>query len=296
MGLNQVIVRIEGGLGNQLFQYAAARSLADRLGCALALDLRGLSENADRPYQLDCYQVRASIADDALLQQLPHWRSSRRGRLQSRLSQNLPWLSSFPVFWPDSFGFDPRFARIRRPVFLVGYWQSEKYFAWNRSRLLQDITLLNAFTPDSPWLKHMQESTSIALHIRRGDYVSNAAAAAFHGLCDLRYYESAVGQMRQRLEDPEVFVFSDDPQWAQDHLKLGLPTHFVENVGADSGMQDLELMTHCKHHVIANSSFSWWGAWRCGTPQQQVIAPRRWFQDAGVNTSDVIPARWQLLD
>ena len=84
MGLSQVIARIEGGLGNQLFQYATARSLADRLGFELMLDLRGLAENADRPYQLDYYQVRASIADDSLLKQLPHWRSSRSGRLKSR--------------------------------------------------------------------------------------------------------------------------------------------------------------------------------------------------------------------
>ena len=296
MGLSQVIARIEGGLGNQLFQYATARSLADRLGCELALDLRGLAKNADRPYQLDCYQVRASIAEDALLQQLPHWRSSRSGRLQSRFSQSFPWLSSYPNFWPNSFAFDPRFEHIARPVFLLGYWQSEKYFAWNRRRLLQDITLLEPLTPDTPWLKHMQASTSVALHIRRGDYVSNAAAAAIHGLCDLRYYASAVALLRQRLSDLEVFVFSDDLQWARDHLKLGVPTHFVQNVGTNTGMQDLDLMTHCKHHVIANSSFSWWGAWRCIAQEQQVIAPRRWFQDTGVDTSDVIPARWQLLE
>ncbi len=292
----QLIARIEGGLGNQLFQYAAARSLADRLGCELALDLRGLAENADRPYQLDRYHVRASIADDTMLQRLPSARASRRAQWCSNLSQAWPWLFSFPAFWPRSFAFDSRFAQIRRPVFLIGYWQSEKYFAWNRPRLMQDISLRKALVRDRPLLEKIQGSTSVALHIRRGDYVSNANAAAFHGLCDLRYYVAAVQLLRARLRDPEVFVFSDDSQWAREHLALGLPTYFVESSGEDSGMQDMELMRHCKHHVLANSSFSWWGAWRCENPQQQVIAPRQWFKDTGVDTSDVIPSRWQLLD
>jgi len=296
MGLSQVIARIEGGLGNQLFQYATARSLADRLGFELMLDLRGLAENADRPYQLDYYQVRASIADDSLLKQLPHWRSSRSGRLKSRFSQRFPWLYSYPNFWPNSFAFDPRFEHIARSVFLVGYWQSEKYFFWNRERLLRDITLLQPLALDSPQIKQMHATSSVALHIRRGDYVSNPAAAAMHGVCDLRYYESAVALLQQSLKDAEVFVFSDDLQWARDHLKFGLSTHFVESAGADSGIQDLALMSHCKHHVIANSSFSWWGAWLSVNPEQQVIAPRRWFQDAGVDTSDVIPARWHVLE
>jgi hypothetical protein len=124
----QVIARIEGGLGNQLFQYAAARSLADRLGCDLALDLRGLAENGDRSYQLDLYHTRCSIADAALLNTLPPWRPSRSGRVRSCISQYMPRLYAYPVFWPRDFSYDSRFERIERPVFMVGYWQTEKYF------------------------------------------------------------------------------------------------------------------------------------------------------------------------
>lgn len=291
----QVIARIEGGLGNQLFQYAAARSLADRLGCDLVLDLRGLTENGSWPFQLSLYRIRASIADPGQIAELPNWRASRLGRFRARLAQSMPALFSFPVFWPRSFAFDPRFERISRPVYLVGYWQSERYFAWNRARLLQDIQLVDAVSPATPLLEQIRSTPSVALHIRRGDYVSNAAAAQFHGLCDLSYYQRAVEALKAECPDIQVFVFSDEPNWARANLQLGVPTHIVDANPPDKGYIDMELMRHCRHHVIANSSFSWWGAWRCEYPGQRVYAPSRWFADSGVDTSDVVPAAWTRL-
>ncbi|MFN4003720.1 MAG: alpha-1,2-fucosyltransferase [Hylemonella sp.] len=288
----QVIARIEGGLGNQLFQYAAARSLADRLGCDLALDLRGLAQNGDRPFQLDLYRIRATVADAQLLSGLPDWRSSRWGRMRSALAQKVPILYDYPVFWSKSFAFDTRFERIKRPVFLVGYWQSERYFDWNRLRILRDIQLVTPMSPENPTLQAILGRRSVALHIRRGDYVTNPAASRFHGLCDINYYYEAVRALHQRFSDIEVFVFSDEPAWAKAHLSLDVPTYYVES---NPGHIDLELMRHCQHHVIANSSFSWWGAWLSESAGQVVYAPRRWFADSTVDTSDVVPGRWMRL-
>lgn len=288
----KVIARIEGGLGNQLFQYAAARSFADRLGCDLALDLRGLAQNGDRPYQLDLFRLRAEIADERLIESLPPWRSSRWGRVRSSLSQYLPAVFSYPVFWPRSFAYDARVERIRRPVYFVGYWQSERYFAWNRSRLLQDIQLVEPLPPYTPWLDEIRRTNSVALHIRRGDYVTNAAASRFHGLCDLAYYQEAFQSLSRQLTDLRVFVFSDEPQWAKANLRFEVPTQYVESNPAHV---DLELMRECRHHIIANSSFSWWGAWLCKREGQVVYAPRRWFSDPGTDTSDVVPSGWIKL-
>ena len=282
-------------IGNQLFQYAAARSLADRLGCELALDLRGLAENGDRPFQLDLYKTRCSIADAALLNTLPPWRSSRSGRLRSRIAQCAPGFYAYPVFWPRDFSFDPSFERIEHPVFLVGYWQSEKYFAWNRYLLLQDLQLRTPIESNHPVLARIRSANSVALHVRRGDYVSNSAAADFHGTCDMTYYAAAVADLCKRHGRVELFVFSDEPEWARTHLKFDVPTHILDLHSPEQGHLDLELMRHCKHHVIANSSFSWWGAWLSESTVQQVYAPRRWFRDPGVNTSDVIPLRWRLV-
>lgn len=293
--MKSVVVRIEGGLGNQLFQYACGRSLADRLGCRLALDLRGLDIQGDRPFQLDAYQIRADIADTDLLSSIPNGRPSRWNRTKSRLAQLAPNFYSFPVFWPRSFAFDQRFKQLTHPVYLVGYWQSEKYFDWNRATLLSDIQPVLPLSLNTPFLCEIEGCTSVALHIRRGDYVSNEQSAQFHGLCDISYYQAAVKNLKAHVPDIQVFVFSDDIEWAKKHLILDVPIYFVESTSTDNGRTDLELMRRCKHHIIANSSFSWWGAWLCTHPEQQVRAPVRWFADSKTDTSDVIPERWQKI-
>ena len=270
----QLIARIEGGLGNQLFQYAAARALADRLGCDLVLDTRSLAENGDRPFQLDLYRIRAAVAGSQQLQGLPDWRSSRWGHVRSRLSQLAPAVLSFPVFWPRSLAFDRRFDQIRRPVYLVGYWQSEKYFAWNRARLLQDMQLQVPLPAETPLLAEIRGSRSVALHIRRGDYVGNTAAAQFHGLCDLAYYHGAISALKARFPDIQVFVFSDEPDWARANLVLDVPTRYADANPTDQGHIDLELMRQCRHHVIANSSFSWWGA-GCASRRRKLSTRQR---------------------
>ncbi len=295
MRLSKVIVRIEGGLGNQLFQYATARSLADRLGRDLVLDLRGLQDNGDRGYMLDRYAIRGTVATLNDLQDLPFWQTSRVGRIRSRLSQRIPWLISFPVFWPESFAYDERFERISHPVYLVGYWQSEKYFAWNRGPILGDLSLVRRLE-ESPILNTIRNTTSVALHIRRGDYVTNPQAAKFHGVCDLTYYHAAVDDLVRRFPELHVFAFSDDPGWVKENLNLSTPLHVMDVCSVDDAHIDLELMKNCRHHVIANSSFSWWGAWLSTSPDQVVYAPRKWFADAGTDTSDVIPSCWIQLD
>lgn len=290
-----VIARIEGGLGNQLFQYAAARSLADRLGCDLALDLRGLEKNGDRPFQLDLYRIRAFIADSNQLQDLPNPRVSRWGRVRQRLSQTAPALFPFPIFWPRSFAFDRSFNQIFDPKYLIGYWQSEKYFGWNRIRMLEDMQLVTPMSVDIPLMAEICSKRSVALHVRRGDYVSNTSSAQFHGLCDLAYYETAISNLKTHFSDINVFVFSDDPEWARANLRLDVPIRIVDSNSTDKGHIDLELMRACRHHVIANSSFSWWGAWLSQSADQMVYAPKRWFADAATDTSDVIPANWIQL-
>jgi hypothetical protein len=287
-----VIARIEGGLGNQLFQYAAARSLADRLQCELLLDVRGLALNGDRALGLESYRIRAYIATDEQLGTLPPWRASRWGRMYSRLSQSFPEHFSYPVFWSESFAYDSAFERISQPAFLVGYWQSERYFSWNRARLLRDISLRQECVslPSS-----LQEQCCVAIHVRRGDYVSNDAANAFHGLCEPEYYARAIAQLQLQGIRPHAIVFTDDPQWVRNNLVLGVPTHYASEWSNGSAHAELELMRKCHHHVIANSSFSWWGAWLCQHMGQTVYAPQRWFQDPATDSSDVVPTRWTRL-
>jgi len=257
------------------------------------LDLRGLDLNGDRPYQLHHYRVRAEVASAEFLETLPDWKPSRGGRLRSAL-QGLGWpLRGHRAFWPQSFAYDPRFEMLRQPVYLIGYWQSERYFAEHRTPLLADLTLHETLSDSlQHWVSLVTSCESVALHIRRGDYVSNPAARQFHGLCDPAYYQRAMQELMRAHPKSEVFVFSDEPEWVKANFKLDAPMHVVDAHHAEQAHLDLEIMRHCRHHVLANSSFSWWGAWLGQHPEQKVFAPVRWFADPSVNTSDVIPSRW----
>ena len=292
MQLDQIVCRMDGGFGNQLFQYAAARSLADRLGCDLLLDIRALAQQDSRAYGLNSYAIRARVADSSLLATLPPARASRIGRLRSRLGHALPALLPYPVFWSKSFAYDRRVMQITTPVYLVGYWQSEQYFAWNRNRLLQDLCVMDVMPDPMDMKARISATTSVALHIRRGDYISNASASAIHGLCDQQYYVDAVALLANQLKDMHLFVFSDDPAWVQENFTFDVPTLFVDAAQGSSTQFDFEMMRHCQHHIISNSTYSWWAAWLAGHAGQIVVAPRRWFKDASIPSQDVVPQRW----
>lgn len=295
MQLEQLVCRLDGGFGNQLFQYAAARSIADRLGCPLVLDARSLSESSDRAYGLNSYPIRAQLAAPELLCTLPSPRSSRMGRLKARMGLALPGMFSAPVFWPQTFAYDKRVAQISRPVYLVGYWQSERYFAWNRSRLLEDLRPLDAVQDPAGLRARINATDSVALHVRRGDYLSNTSAAAIHGVCDTRYYMDAIVHLAKARKNMELFVFSDDPQWVRQNFQFAVPTVLVDSAMGSSTQFDFEMMRHCRHHIISNSTYSWWAAWLAGHEDHMVVAPKRWFKDASIPAHDVVPENWVRL-
>lgn len=133
---------------------------------------------------------------------------------------------------------------------------------------------------------------AVSLHVRRGDYVSNLTINQFHGTCSLEYYNQAIAQIAKKVETPHFFVFSDDPEWVKSNLKIDYSITIVDHNNADKNYEDIRLMSLCKHHIIANSSFSWWGAWLCRNPNKIVIAPLKWFNDKSINTTDLIPDGW----
>jgi hypothetical protein len=153
-----------------------------------------------------------------------------------------------------------------------------------------DTDNLNEFV-----LTEIRKYNAVSIHIRRGDYVSNPSAAAVHGICSLEYYEAAIQFIASRTDQPFFFVFSDDPQWAKNNLKTKHPTYFVEEDGTNKGAADMCLMSTCNHHIIANSSFSWWGAWLNNKADKIVVAPQIWFRDTTINTRDLLPAQWYEL-
>jgi hypothetical protein len=180
-------------------------------------------------------------------------------------------------------------------TYLQGYWQSERYFSHFSRTIRTDFQFQEYNDPSFDELKsRIENENSIFLHIRRGDYLSNPSTLALHGICSLDYYLKAVSIISSNISQPVFYIFSDDLNWANDNLSINFPHHFVEGNSGLYSFRDLHLMTLCRHSIIANSTFSWWGAWLNANPDKIVIAPRRWFANRPQPT-DLYPPSWILI-
>jgi Glycosyl transferase family 11 len=178
------------------------------------------------------------------------------------------------------------------PVVLDGYWQSEKYFKSIREDLIKDLQITTlSEEEDLKVIEEINRTNSVSLHVRRADY-TNLDTQNIHGLCDIDYYGRAIEILADKVEKPHFFIFSDDIIWAEENLKINFPINFVGHNDADKNYEDLRMMSLCKHNIIANSSFSWWGAWLNTNPAKITIAPERWFATTERNFEDVIPDSW----
>jgi hypothetical protein len=290
--MSSVVVPLIGGLGNQMFQYAAARALALRTGSQLELELAWFGIDADRQYALAPFLIKAKTV---------HQEKGARPeyRLLDRIARRLPITrkrNGIPVFKEASFRYDRRIDELRAPVLLEGYFQSELYFGRFRDQIAEDFKLRYPPTPvTAKMLDQIGSTDAICVHIRRGDYVSNRRANAHHGTCSLEYYEAGLAQMAQGLTSAHCFVFSDDPDWVRANFVSSIPTTFVDIHGTNEAHEDLRLMAACQRFVIANSSLSWWGAWLGAHGDKKVVAPSQWFQKRGIDTTDLVPSSWIRL-
>ena len=289
-GLEQpIVVGLSGGLGNQMFQYAAGRSLAIRIGVPLALDLSWFGGQSKRQFALSPFRIKAEQHSQY------SWLPPRGRALLSRISRRwLPHIMGVPVWREPHFHFSSDFSTLANPVYLEGYWQSERYFWDIRSLLLKEFILREPLPfACVELLKKINTCDAICVHVRRGDYISSRSASIVHGTCSLDYYHEGVRELCHGLAQPQCFVFSDEPAWARDSLTFPCPTTVVDLNGPKNAHFDLTLMFACQHFLIANSSLSWWGAWLGERPGKKVIAPNRWFLTANRDTRDLFPVSWQ---
>lgn len=292
-----VITKLIGGLGNQMFQYAFARRVAERNRAEFKLDISALQEKyslvTPRTYALDVFSISASFATiDEIAEikngTLPVW--------MRRLQQRFGFPMTENVFREKHYQFDPASLSLSGDVYCDGYWQSERYFSDIEALIRQDFSFRH--TPSEPnekLLRLIRGSDAVSLHVRRGDYVSDKKTNQYHGVCSPTYYQAAFDRIRETVPMPRLFVFSDDATWAKAHLRFDCPIVFVEGNDGEKSYEDMRLMSECRHHIIANSSFSWWGAWLNPRPEKVVIAPKKWFADERIDTSDLIPSGWVRL-
>lgn len=293
-----IVVKLIGGLGNQMFQYAAGRYLAYLHQTDLFVDVSHLNKDSNgaytqRRFELDVWNVELKVAHENDVKRFKIHNSTKISRV---LQRTLPILFSNLYAAESGAAYQKQFLNYPKNTYLDGFWQSERYFMPIREKLLREFTPKISLNSDnSGWFEKIRNSKSVSIHVRRGDYVSHKTANAHHGVCSIAYYERAISLILEKHKDVELYVFSDDLDWCKENLKFNMKIHFVDSNQKENLHLDMVLMSQCKHNIIANSSFSWWAAWLNQHPDKIVIAPEKWFNDSSFNTHDLIPHEWIRL-
>lgn len=295
-----IVSEVIGGLGNQMFQYAAGRALSlnkeVRLGLNVNLfDGYNLHQGFElqRIFKGEFYIASKSEIYESLGYPLP---SFFRWFTPSII---LPKLNHRGLIVEPHFNYWKDIHQVPSKAYLRGYWQTDKYFEKFSDVLRDDFTFKLPLTLfNSRVLDSIEKVNAVSLHVRRGDYVENSTTNSVHGVCSLQYYKMAIECIARKVENPTFFIFSDDMSWVKNNLIMNFDCHYIEhNRGVDS-YNDMRLMSLCDHHIIANSSFSWWGAWLNPNPDKIVVAPQKWFAPEKLercDISDLFPRGWIVL-
>ena len=297
-----IVVRLMGGLGNQMFQYAAGLRLALHRRTSLRLDTTSLldrtkEDHTHREFGLSAFGVSAKYASSAEIQSFQRVLQPSQGDLRGRLQAVL---FKRRYYREDGLQFHPEVLELPRNTYLDGFFQNEKYFV----DIPEQVRRCFALSPESLELaadsrsiaSQVNDSSTICVHVRRGDYVTNPQYSDFHGVCSIKYYQDAVNELRRKGATGRAFVFSDDPIWCKTHFS---PADGFTVIGAEhSGRHStthLWLMSLCNHFVIANSSFGWWAAWLGNRTGKLVCRPSPWFKTALLGGEEICPSPWSKI-
>ena len=290
-----IITKLRGGLGNQMFQYAAARRLAEMNRTTMKMDLSFLLDRTPREnfvyrdYQLNLFNIQEKIADPDEADFFSGRQSGFFQKSMARFKTGCLFQKPVHIHEPH-FHFYPELLTAPKNAYLDGYWQSEKYFKDIEDIIRAEFTFIKDLDEKCQSLaRKIQSVDSLCVHVRRGDFVANPT----HGTMSVQYYQVGLKCLVDKISSPHVFVFSDDIPWCKQNLVFEIPTFFVGDDYAGEKFGDyLHLMTLCKYFIIPNSAFGWWAAWLSSYPEKIVIAPKQWFQDLRHDTRDVIPDGW----
>lgn len=283
-----------GGLGNQLFQYAAGKALSLKHKVPLKVDTtffnKGVKENVtQRSFELNLFKVEAIVASEAELGKF-----IQRSIFKKVMKRLFPsaFLKNFYAEEKKQSSIDD-FFHYSASTYLDGYWQSEKYFKSIRTTILNEFVLKKQVPAAClPVIEQIQTTNSVSIHIRRGDYISNEVISPNYCAVPMEYYYKAIETIKKQHSAIAIFVFSDDLPWVKENLKLADKCTYIDFNTGENNVFDMYLMSLCKHNIIANSSFSWWGAWLNQNPDKIVIAPKNWFAKKELENKDLIPETW----
>jgi hypothetical protein len=293
-----IITRLNGGLGNQLFQYAVGRHLAEINKTHLKIDTSLLSKNNDsslfnHKYALWPFNIKEDFASEEEVNKLT--RSNLFIRYIYRKLGMIGGLkSSTNIVEKQGFKFEPEILRLKNNVCLSGYWQTEKYFINIEKIIRQELSFnLPQKDRDREIAAHMNTCSSVSIHFRRGYLITDKNNV--HGVLDYDYYHRCIERLTHVVKNPHFFIFSDDHEWVKKNVRLTYPTTIIAHNGLDKHYEDLRLMSQCKHHIIANSSFSWWSAWLNPRKDKIIYAPTQWLTDKNCEINDLYPVSWYKI-
>ena len=286
-----IYTAIHGGLGNQMFQYAIARSLSFYYKVPFKLDLVKMENYNLREFSLDLLNVSANVANRSEVKKY-HNSKYKDYLLRQLYRKNIKLTNK--IFEKNEFQYNEIIFE-NSDVYLDGYWQSYKYFENIRDILLEEFSLKSDFNLNNQSvLKNIKASNSISIHIRRGDYLLNNTNRNLYCVYGIKYYFDAIAFLSKKIDNAHFFIFSDDLDWARKEIIIPNAT-FVDANCKENFENDMFLMSKCKHNIIANSSFSWWGAY-LGSGTGKVIVPPQWFGPKGPqDIQDLIPEKWMKI-
>ena len=285
-----IIVKLQGGLGNQMFQYAAGLALAKKHGVELKLDLATYDHDDifKRTFLLDKFKIDAKIATS---EEVDHFK--KQGIL-FKIKDKLNPAHRKKIVIEKPFIFFGDFDKIECEAYLDGYWQSEKYF----KRFADDIKKSFELKDVSPCLtsiiNEVSRVNSVSIHVRRADYVTLDFVNDRYGVCPASYYKMAAEEITNKIGPVDYYIFSDDVAWIKANLELGGPATIISEMGLKD-YEEVIVMSKCRHNIIANSSFSWWGAWLNQNPDKIVCAPKKWLKTSVFDPSYILPSEWIKL-
>ncbi len=302
-----IIARINGGLGNQLFQYATARAISLKLNRKLLLDINWyhnirkqenhLEPNATtlRDFSLNYFNIKSRVITKFHL----NW--INRLEIRSKNSKFFKFLLNGPLnnlsyTKMNHNNFSLESIQNHPHVYLTGYWQNNAIFEEYKNLLYNDLILKHPLSvTNQDHLKSINATNSVAIHVRRGDYISNPKSHKVHASCSNNYYYDSIDYIKNKLTNLHYFIFSDDMTWVKNNLDFSTNTTFINN--NEPEYEHLFLMSQCKHQITANSTFSWWAAWLNTNNAKIIITPKHWYIDKHLNETVIrIPNEWIKVD
>ncbi len=292
-----IVSRILGGLGNQMFQYAAGSAIAFKHNQLLLLDLKDFDGyplhngfELDRIFNVEYREVTFHELKKLL------WIANFSYLIRIFKHRFLKPIKPRVFIVESSFIDSSEFNKVQNDSYLYGYWQNERYFKSIESLIRLHFSFkLPLSGLNSELASSIQIGSSVSVHIRRGDYLSDKKTAALMSVCTSDYYAKAISLIAGKVKQPKFYIFSDDIDWVKQNIPIKYPCVYVNHNHGIESYIDMQLMSLCRHNIIANSSFSWWGAWLNKNPEKIVCAPKSWFVNNDSSGLDVVPDTWVTL-